>query len=50
MFDLVEKLADAGILNSTLTGKVAFWGKGDEETLGSGMLGTAKNLKEGFPF
>lgn len=50
LFDLVETLADAGILNTTLTGKVAFWGKGVEETLGSGMLGTAKNLMEGFPF
>jgi len=32
LFDLVEKLADAGILNTTLTGKLAFWGEGVEQT------------------
>jgi hypothetical protein len=50
LFDLVEKLAGVGILNTTLTGKLAFWGEGVEQTMGSGMLGTEKNLREGFPF
>lgn len=50
LFNLVEKLTDKGTLNKTLTRKLAFWGEGVEQTWGSGMLGTERNLREGFPF
>jgi hypothetical protein len=50
LFDLVEKLTNVEILNTTLKGKLAFWGEGVEQTLGSGVLGIEKNLREGFPF
>jgi hypothetical protein len=50
LFDLVEKLTNVEILNTTLKGKLAFWGEGVEQTLGSGVLGIEKNLREGFHF
>lgn len=50
LFGMAEKLTDVGILNTALTGKLAFWGDWVEQTLGSGMLGTEKNFREGFSF
>jgi len=50
LFNLVERLADRGVLNAMLTRKVAFWGPGVEETLFKSTLRRPESLMEGFPF
>lgn len=50
LFNLVERLADRGVLNAMLTRKVAFWGSGVEETLFKSTLRRPESLMEGFPF